>query len=103
MNTVLCHDFRILFTTTLHEGDYTKIHLKEIDSTTMELVLQYIYLRQLDINYDNVLDIMQVADYLCIDGLVKLCHEFIVECLGPDNCVTVLQFAEYVLHLPKFV
>ncbi|CAI6357656.1 unnamed protein product [Macrosiphum euphorbiae] len=84
--------FRILFTTTLHEGEYTKIHLKSIEDTTMD---QYIYMRQIDINYENVMDIMRTADYLCIDGLVQLCHEFVVECLGPDNCVTVLQFADY--------
>jgi len=93
--------FRILFTTTLHEGDYTKINLKSIESTTMEFILQYIYMRQIDINYDNVMDIMRTADYLCIDGLVQLCHEFVVECLGPDNCVTILQFAEYVLPILK--
>ncbi|XP_025197475.1 kelch-like protein 10 [Melanaphis sacchari] len=87
--------FRILFTTTLHEEDYTKINLKSIESTTMELILQYIYMRQIDINYNNVMDIMRTADYLCIDGLVQLCHEFVIECLGPDNCVTLLQFAEY--------
>lgn len=64
----------------------------------MELILQYIYLRQIDLNNDNALDIMRYADYLCIDGLVQLCHEFIVEYLGPDNCVNVLQFAEYVYN-----
>lgn len=51
----------------------------------------------MDINDDNVLDVMRVADYLCIDDLVKICHEFVVECLGPENCVTLLQFAEYVI------
>lgn len=89
--------FRILFTTTLHKGEYTKINLKLLESSTMELVLQYIYMRQIDINYDNVLDIMRTADYLCIDGLVQLCHQFLVEYLGPNNCVTLLQFAEYVI------
>jgi len=87
-------NFRILFTTTLHEGEHTKINLKGIESSTMELILQYIYMRQIDLNIDNSLDIMRVADYLCIDGLVQLCHDFIVECLGVSNCVTVLQFAE---------
>lgn len=86
--------FRILFTTTLREGEHTKINLKEIDSSTIELILQYIYLRQIDLNCDSVLDIMREADYLGIDGLVQLCHGFVVECMGPNNCVTVLQFAE---------
>lgn len=63
----------------------------------MELILEYIYMRQIDINYDNILEIMRTADYLLIDGLVQLCHDFLVECLGPDNCVTLLQFAEYVV------
>lgn len=70
--------------------------MKAIDSATMELILQYIYMRQIDINNDNVLEVMRVADYLCIDGLVQLCHEFVVECLGPENCVTLLQYAECV-------
>lgn len=87
---------RILFTTTLHEGEYTEINLKTIESPTMELILQYIYMRQIDISYDNVLDVMRTADYLCIDGLVQLCHEFLIECLEPENCVTLLQFSEYV-------
>lgn len=68
-----------------------------MESSTMELVLQYIYMRQIDLNYDNVLEIMWTADYLCIDGLVQLCHQFVVEYLGPNNCVTLLQFAEYVV------
>jgi len=88
--------FRKLFTTTLHKGELTKIKLKMIESSTMELVLQYIYMRQIEINYDNVLDIMRVASYLYIDSLVQLCQEFAVECLRPDNCVTLLQFAKYV-------
>lgn len=87
-------NFRILFTTNLHEGEHTKINMKDIESSTMEIILQYIYMRQIELNIDNALDVMRVADYLCIKSLVHLCHEFIVECLGVSNCVTVLQFAE---------
>lgn len=64
----------------------------------MDCILQYIYLRQIDMNYEYAMDIMRTADYLCIDGLVQLCHEFFVDCLEPNNCVTLLQFAEYVIH-----
>lgn len=65
----------------------------------MELILQYIYLRQINLTRDNALDVMRMANVLGVSGLVSLCHEFVVEYLGPDNCVTVLQFAEYVLYL----
>ncbi|VVC41496.1 BTB/POZ domain,SKP1/BTB/POZ domain,BTB/Kelch-associated [Cinara cedri] len=85
---------QILFTTTLHEGENTKIYLKQIESSAMESVLQYIYTRQIDLNYDNVLEVMRTADYFCIDGLVELCHWYLVECLGPDNCVKILQFSD---------
>ncbi|VVC26076.1 BTB/POZ domain,SKP1/BTB/POZ domain [Cinara cedri] len=92
--------FRILFTTTLHEGDYTEIILKTVESTTMELILQYIYMRQVDLNYDNVLDVMRTADYFSIDGLVQLCHEYLINyILGPENCVTLMQFGQYVLYV----
>lgn len=102
-NTFLLLIFRILFTTSLHEGEFTRINLKMIESSTMELILQYIYMRQIDINYNNVLDIMRVADYLCIDGLVQLCQEFAVECLGPENCVTLMQFAEYAFKILLYI
>jgi hypothetical protein len=76
-----------------------KIHLKTVESSTIEQILQYIYLRQVDICYDNILDIMQTADYLRIDGLVQLCSKsLIVDYLEPENCVTLLQFAEYVVR-----
>lgn len=91
--------FRKLFNSSSCEGDYTKIAVKSIDSPTMELILQYIYMRQMDINYNNVLDVMRAANYLCIKGLEQLCHEFLVEFLGPDNCVDLLQFAEYVIEI----
>ncbi|XP_050439090.1 kelch-like protein 10 [Adelges cooleyi] len=87
--------FRILFTTTLHEGEFTKINLKLVDSLAMESILQYIYLRQVDITCHNATDIMRTADYLGIEGLVQLCHEFLTEILTPDNCVSIMQFADY--------
>jgi len=89
--------FRILFNNTLkHEDEgFTRIPMEGIDSSTMELILQYIYTRQMDVDCDNVLEVMRVADYLHIDGLVQLCHVFVVECLATENCVDLLQFAKY--------
>ncbi|VVC46024.1 BTB/Kelch-associated,BTB-kelch protein,BTB/POZ domain,Kelch-type beta propeller,Kelch repeat type [Cinara cedri] len=86
--------FRILFTTTLHDGENTQIFLKTVESSTMESILQYIYSRQIDLHYNNVLEVMRTADYFCIDGLVQLCHGYLIECIGTDNCVTILQFAD---------
>lgn len=63
----------------------------------METILQYIYLRQVDINYESALEIIPTADYLGIKSLVELCQEFLIECMRPKNCVTLLQFAKYVL------
>lgn len=63
----------------------------------METILQYIYMRQIDINYESAFEIIRTADYLCINGLVELCQGFLIECMRPNNCVTLLQFAEYVL------
>lgn len=69
----------------------------------MESILQYIYLRQVDITCHNATDIMRTADYLGIEGLVQLCHEFLTEILTPDNCVSIMQFAEYVFnHIQNF-
>lgn len=85
-----------MFNNTSHEEGFAEIPMNGIDGATMELILLYIYTRQTDIDCDNVLDVMRVADYLRIDGLVQLSHVFAVESLAPANCVDLLHFAVYV-------
>ncbi|XP_043470677.1 kelch-like protein 10 [Leptopilina heterotoma] len=85
--------FRALFTTTLHSHEQTDVLLPGVSSYTMNLLLEYAYLRTLDINNDNVCQILITADYLNIIGVLDLCCNYLTENLVPANCIGILRFA----------
>lgn len=59
----------------------------------MNLLLEYAYLRTLDINNDNVCQLLITADYLNIIGVLDLCCNYLTENLVPANCIGILRFA----------
>ncbi|XP_052132826.1 kelch-like protein 10, partial [Frankliniella occidentalis] len=85
--------FRALFTTTLHCREMTDILLHGVTSDTMTLILEYAYLRSLEITRCNVCQLLVTADYLCVLGVLDMCCEFLKTNMAPDNCIGILMFA----------
>ncbi|XP_047370255.1 kelch-like protein 10 isoform X3 [Vespa velutina] len=85
--------FRALFTTTLHSREKTDILLPGVTSEMMNLLLEYAYLRSLDVNRDNVCELLVTADYLSILGVLEICCEFLRQNLAPENCIGIMRFA----------
>ncbi|XP_076181588.1 kelch-like protein 10 isoform X2 [Ptiloglossa arizonensis] len=59
----------------------------------MNLLLEYAYLRSINVNNENVCQLLVTADYLNILGVLDLCCEFLKKNLAPENCITVMRFA----------
>ncbi|KAJ8669832.1 hypothetical protein QAD02_001091 [Eretmocerus hayati] len=85
--------FRTLFTTTLHSKDETNFLLPNVTSKIMNLLLEYAYLRTLDVKGENVCELLITADYLSIFGVVELCCNYLVQNLTPENCISIMIFA----------
>ncbi|XP_043277025.1 kelch-like protein 10 isoform X2 [Venturia canescens] len=85
--------FRTLFTTTLHSRERTDILLPGVSSPMMNHLLEYAYLRSLDINPGNVCELLVTADYLSVTGVLELCREYLRKHLSPEICMRVLRFA----------
>ncbi|KAK9878141.1 hypothetical protein WA026_017337 [Henosepilachna vigintioctopunctata] len=85
--------FRALFTTPLHNEYKSRVHLPGVSKEMMQTLLEYIYLRKLDINEQNVYDVLMTADYLSILGVLEICCEFLEEILRPKNCIGIMLFA----------
>ncbi|XP_039284785.1 kelch-like protein 10 [Nilaparvata lugens] len=85
--------FRTLFTTTLNGKDRTKIELPGVDSNTMKLILEYVYLRRLRITSENVGTLLVTADFLGLLGIIHLCCQFLKKHINPKNCMGILKFA----------
>ncbi|XP_018371146.1 PREDICTED: kelch-like protein 10 isoform X4 [Trachymyrmex cornetzi] len=58
--------FRTLFTTTLHSREKTDVLLPGVTSPIMNLLLEYAYLRSIDVSRENVCELLTTADYLSI-------------------------------------
>lgn len=85
--------FRTLFTTTLHSREKTDVLLPGVTSPMMNLLLEYAYLRSIDVNRENVCELLTTADYLSIIGVFDLCCDYLRDNLAPENCIDVMRFA----------
>ncbi|EZA52628.1 kelch-like protein 10 [Ooceraea biroi] len=85
--------FRALFTTTLHCREKTDVLLPGVTSPMMNLLLEYAYLRSIDVNRENVCELLIMADYLSILGVLELCCDYLRDNLAPENCIEVMGFA----------
>jgi hypothetical protein len=59
----------------------------------MNQILRYVYRGTVDIDEDNVCELLQTSDYLCVPDIVQLCCDFLKNSLDPENCIGVTLFA----------
>jgi kelch-like protein 10 len=85
--------FRAAFTTLLHNKNETKVQIPGVSSEMMHLLLNYAYLRKLDLNKNNVFDVLITADYLSMLGALEMCCKYLENILNPKNCIGILLFA----------
>ncbi|XP_059619102.1 kelch-like protein 10 [Phlebotomus argentipes] len=60
----------------------------------LKKVLKYIYEDDLSLDSEDIFELLSVADYLLVDGLVDKCKSFLKNSLNTHNCVKVLLFSE---------
>jgi kelch-like protein 10 len=82
-----------LFTTPLHCTERTDVILPGVTSETMSLILEYVYMRSVDISQENVCTLLVSADYLRMPDLLELCRNFLKNMLTPENCIGIMCFA----------
>jgi len=116
-NTFLAH--RIILA---YRSEYFKSILKNIDTNkvdrkdtlnfrfvidkpyfspdTFSQVLQYIYTGSIELNCENALDILELADDLRLGCLKKLCTKFLVHQMDAQNVCTIIQMSRK-FHTPE--
>ncbi|XP_023340926.1 speckle-type POZ protein B [Eurytemora carolleeae] len=76
------------------EKQNSRVDVKEIDSETMELLLNYIYTGQVqDFNRVSVVDLFKAADRYRLDDLKHLCEEELIERVEASNAADILSLA----------
>jgi hypothetical protein len=64
-----------------------------VSTKIMTQILHYAYYGTVDIDEDNVCELLQTSDYLCVPDIVQLCCDFLKNNLDPENCIGVMRYA----------
>jgi hypothetical protein len=84
-----------MFTTTLHVYEVTDVILHGVSSDVMADILDFVYTRRININYNNVSELLAAADYLCLESVVALCCDYLKNLLNIENCIGIMLFARF--------
>lgn len=84
--------FRAFFTNPLSE-EKQNVFIPDIRAETMEEMLNYAYLRKCEISPSNVHELLVLADYVGMTGLLRQCKLVLGRMLSAKNCFGIMRFA----------
>ena len=87
--------FKTLFTTNLKEGSQPEIELPKTEVSVMELLLDYVYIGELDVTDENIEKIVRAANYFGMLDLYDKCAQYIKTRINNRNSTEILEFAEH--------
>lgn len=88
-----CPYFESLLSDRWRHGRDGPVKLPGISPDMMEILLTYIYTREVKISSDNVVELLPAADQFGVLGITKKCRDFLREALCPENCIGIRNFA----------
>lgn len=88
--------FKMLFTGGYQDSEEREMVMEEIDGETLDLVLNFVYGQETEINSNRLqrfIKIALAANMLMIQPLVKICMERLVVMVDDDNIEEIFKFA----------
>eukprot|EP00102_Acyrthosiphon_pisum_P024844 XP_016662054.1 PREDICTED: ring canal kelch homolog isoform X2 [Acyrthosiphon pisum] len=85
--------FRAMFSNS-DESNKDLVTIRELDSTTLQLLVDYIYTGEITITNENVQMLLPAANILQLDYINGVCAEFLQKHLDPSNCLGIKAFAD---------
>ena len=86
--------FYTMFSSGMKESNQTVLSLKSVSFQSMSLILDYFYTREIVINDENVLELLNASSFLLVTPVKNACIEVLSRRLGSDNCFSIMQIAE---------
>ena len=65
----------------------------DVDVNSVKMIIEFIYTGSITITNDNVMQLLEAANYLQMDEIKNFCSEFLGSILTPDTCITILEAA----------
>uniref|UniRef100_A0A3Q3IYM5 BTB domain-containing protein n=1 Tax=Monopterus albus TaxID=43700 RepID=A0A3Q3IYM5_MONAL len=73
------------------ELDSKEVVLQDLDPNIMEVIVNYMYSAEIDINESNVQDILAVANRFQIPSVFTVCVNFLQKNLSKKNCLAIYR------------
>ncbi len=86
--------FRALFQHNRDTGVTSDTVRLEMSPTGFGLLLQFMYTHELKIDLENILDVLDAADFLQFRPIVEKCCSVLLQHINSHNCLTLHQIAE---------
>lgn len=86
--------FYTMFSSGMKESNQKVLNLQSVSFTAMSLILDYFYTREIVINDENVLDLLNASSFLLVTPVKNACIQLLYKRLSIENCFSVLQVAE---------
>ncbi|KAM8750059.1 kelch-like protein 41a [Acanthopagrus schlegelii] len=81
----------IFFSADDKEVDKKEVVLEDLDPGIMEVIVNYMYSAEIDINDNNVQDILTVANRFQIPSVFTVCVNFLQKKLSKKNCLAIYR------------
>ena len=86
--------FEAMFSGQMIESCSREITINNISYKTFWEVLKYLYTDQIEGNADNMLELLEASDLLCLDRLKKICEQNILASIDIENAATIYQASD---------
>lgn len=86
--------FRAMFLSGFSEASEPKIVLREVDGNAVQLVIDYFYTSELEVNVYNVEEILRICVLLRLNSLIDHCETFLRRNMTASNCIGLLFVAD---------
>ena len=91
-----------MFKVEMREKYEHDMEIDSFDGKAIKSLIDYIYNGSIDISNENVVKLLQGADYLQLQEVKEFCCEFLVSIIASDNCIELLKKGNLYLDDDKF-
>lgn len=85
--------FRAMFETNMLERSQRAIHLKDVNSKSLEALIDYAYTGDVKTDVEDIVALLSAANMLCFEEVEKTCIDFLCKNLNITNCIDICTVA----------
>ena len=83
--------FESMFLSRMKEQYQNEVEIHQFDGKVVKLLIDFMYSGKIDIDSDNVMDFIAVADFLQMEDVKQFCFEFLESIMTIDNCIEIVK------------